>query len=102
MVLHVRESASSAQDLRTVAIPASEIKDNEWQRFSFEPIENGAGKTFYIGITSNSPAGKAVTVRYIDEDLAPGQMALRRKPLQAGQSMADFVKMGDLAYRLPK
>ncbi|MDP3997077.1 MAG: glycosyltransferase family 39 protein [Candidatus Andersenbacteria bacterium] len=101
VVLHVRENADSREDLRTVTVNARDIVDNEWHEFDFAPIDNARGKTFYVELESpNSMPGNAVTVRYIDEDIMPGQMTLRRAPLKAGETNRDFFKQGDIAYRI--
>lgn len=101
VVLHVRETPDGA-DVRTVRVNAQDIVDNEWHTFRFEPITGAMGKEYYIAVTSpDGAAGNAVTVRYIDADLLPGEMYLLRQPLRAGESRQQFKKVGDIAYRLP-
>ncbi len=90
VIVHVRQSVNSMEDLRTVRVNAKDIVDNEWQRFAFEPIEVSAGQEFYIEIESpTSTPGNAVTVRYTDFDILPGQMYSNRSP-----------KPADIAYRV--
>ncbi len=102
VVLHVREDVNAREDLRTVAVNASEIKDSDWHRFEFEPIKNSSSRTYYVSLTSpQSVEGDAVTVKLTDYDLLPGEMVLRRRPLKAGEKNSDFLRSGDLAYRLP-
>ncbi len=92
VVLHIRDSLQSTEDIRTVRVNAKDIVDNEWQKFSFEPIQNTAGKELFIMLESpTSVAGNAVTVRYTDIDIRPGDMILN------GQK-----KPGDIAYRIPE
>jgi hypothetical protein len=95
VVLEVKESLESREVIRRVVVNAKDIKDNQWQEFRFEPLKVELGQKFYIGITSpNSYAGNAVTVRYIDEDIRPGQMYLKRG------SGVPQPKEGDVAYRV--
>jgi hypothetical protein len=103
VVVHVRESATTTTDLRTVRVNARDIADESYHRFEFAPIPDAAGKTFFVSVTSpNSRPGNAVTVRFVDQDVLPGEMVLRREPLTAGQTAADFVRAGDVAYRIPQ
>ncbi|MFH1354147.1 MAG: glycosyltransferase family 39 protein [bacterium] len=100
--LHVRDSVNATDDLRTVKINAAQIKDSTWHRFEFEPIADSAGKTFYVALTSpDSIKGDAVTVRFVSKNILPGQMLLRRQALKGGEMNSDFLRGGDMAYRLP-
>lgn len=102
IVLHVREDINATEDLRTVIVNAREVADEAWQRFEFEPIKDSAGRAFYVALTSpGSVPGNAVTVRFVLDDVLPGQMVLRRRALRDGELNSDFVRAGDLAYRIP-
>lgn len=93
VVLHVRESVTATTELRTVRVSASELRDNRWHRFSFEPLP--AGRSYYVALSSPlSEPGNAVAVRFTEEDVAAGEMWWR----EPGQSAA--VHAGDIAYRL--
>ncbi len=61
--LHVRESIDSRRDLRVARVAVSQLGDNQFYRFTFEPLENSRGKNyfFYIKADGSSP-GRAVTV----------------------------------------
>lgn len=101
VVLHVRESPSSTQDLRTVTVNASKLEDSAWHTFVFPPIADSAGKTYYVFVTSpNGAAGNAVTVRFRERDIEPGQMVFLKRPLRDGETRASFTREGDLGYRL--
>jgi hypothetical protein len=92
VILHIREDAESTTDLRTVTVSATEIADQSWQRFEFEPITEAEGQTYYVLLESpTSTRGNAVTVRYLDKDLRPGDM------YQRGQMHPGW----DIAYRIP-
>lgn len=92
VVLHVRESLESEEDLRTVTVNASEIEDSAYHTFSFDPISNSAGKTYYVHITSpTSRPGDAVTVKFLDQSIVLGEM------VKDGVVFDDR----DVAYRLP-
>lgn len=102
VVLHVRESADSSDDIRTVRAQVSEIQDSAYHRFEFEPIENSEGKMYYVAITSPaSQAGDAATVKFVAEDVLPGDMYLRRESLMPGKNQSQYLRQGwDIAYRL--
>lgn len=99
--LHIREDINAADDIRTIVVNAREIHNEAWHTFEFEPISGSAGKIYYVALTSStSRPGNAVTVRYTKEDVLPGQILVRRRSLEEGQQNSDFVREGDLAYRL--
>lgn len=89
VILTIREQPDGLV-VRQVATNARNIEDS-WQRFRFEPIPDSAGKSYFVSLTSpTSVPGNAVTVRYIDKDILPGDM------YQNGE-----LKQGwDVAYRL--
>ncbi len=92
VILHVRESVDSRQDTRAVRVNASEIQDSSYHQFEFEPISESAGKTYYVFFESpTSRAGDAVTVRFANQDILPGEMVKDGKVLPGR----------DIAYRLP-
>lgn len=102
VIVHIRSELTSTEDLRTIHINARAIKDNEWHRVTFAPLPDAAGHEFYVAIESpTSTPGNAVTVRTIPVDQIPGTFVLRRQPLTAGESMREFVQIGDAAIRLP-
>lgn len=102
VILHVKENEEASSDIRTVEVNASEISDSDWQRFNFTAIEDSAGQSYYVAITSpTSTKGNAVTARFVDRDVLNGQMLLRRRALREGEKNSDFFRKGnDLAYRL--
>ncbi len=101
VVLHVKEDVEAKEDIRTVGVNASEINDSDWHRFNFSEIEDSAGQSYYVAITSpTSTKGNAVTVRFVDRDVLNGQMLLRRRALREGEENSDFFRDNDLAYRL--
>jgi hypothetical protein len=56
--------------LRQVIVNASQIQDNAWHFFSFPPIKNCQGKTFYFYLSSpTSYPGNAVTIYYSKDDV---------------------------------
>lgn len=93
LILHVREGIDAKEDIRTVKINAREIQDSSYHRFEFEPITDSAGKTYYVFLRSpTSRAGDAVTVRFANQDLLPGEM-VKNGAVLPGR---------DVAYRIPK
>lgn len=103
VTLHVRDRISSLHDIRSVTLPARRISDQEWQAFTFDPILNSKGKEYYVALTAeDSLEGKAITVRYTDQDVLPGQALIRRAVVQDGINNEQYLKEGDIAWRIPK
>lgn len=101
IILHVRETIDASQDIRSVRKTASEIADSDWNTFSFEPIADSAGRTYYVALTtSQGKEGNTLTIRYTDDDIKPGQMLWRRRELRQGEKPISFLRPGDIAYRV--
>lgn len=101
VTLHVREDINATSDIRTVTVNATEIADSTYHDFIFDPITVSKDKTYYIFLTSlTSVPGNAITARYSEEDLAPGSMVLKRRALRSSETNEQFLRHGDLAYRL--
>lgn len=98
VVFHLREGAKATADLATVTIHASHLEDVStmvrrpyvYQSFSFSPIPDSAGKTFYFWVESpQSPADDPLLVRYQTGDTYPeGAMSIDGSAID-----------GDLAFR---
>jgi len=80
LIFHLRAGAEATVDLATVTIQASRLEDVTtmirrpyvYQSFSFSPIPDSAGKTFYFWIESpQSPADDPLLVRYQAGDAYP-------------------------------
>lgn len=92
IILHVREGLESSEDIRTISVNASVIQDGSYHRFEFWPIENSASKTFYVWLESPaSQPGNAVTVRFANDNLLPGEM-VKDGSVLSGR---------DMAYKIP-
>jgi hypothetical protein len=102
VTLQIRDGVTAGSNVREVIINASELHDRQWQRFSFEPIADSKGKTYYVAIVSpRSLPGNAITIHYAQADMRPGEMVWRRRLLKEGESNENFIRSGwDLAYRL--
>lgn len=60
---HLRELVDSHEDLRRQIVEARDLRDNQFYRFSFEPIPNSRERTFFFYVVSpRGAAGNAVTV----------------------------------------
>ena len=98
VVFHLREGAKVTADLATVTINASHLEDVTtmvrrpyvYQSFSFSPIPDSAGKTFYFWVESpQSLADDPLLVRYQAGDVYPeGTMSTDGSAID-----------GDLAFR---
>lgn len=73
---HLREmsgpstsSGFASQDLRAAYVDPRDLRDNQFHRFEFEPIEGSKGKTYFFFVTSpGSLSGDAVTVDLNTQD----------------------------------
>lgn len=102
VILEIRENIDDATPIRTSVVNARTMQDEEFQAFTFDPIPDSAGKTYYVSLRSpTSYLGNAITVRYASEDVLPGQLVLRRNTLLPTEARSDFIRDGDLGYRLP-
>lgn len=92
VILHVRENIEATEDVRSVRASAQDIQDSSYHRFEFEPITDAAGKTFYVFLDSpTSQPGDAITVRFANDDVLPGEMVKDDQVLPGR----------DIAYRIP-
>jgi hypothetical protein len=98
VAFHLREGAKVTADLATVTINASHLEDVTtmvrrpyvYQSFSFSPIPDSAGKTFYFWVESpQSPAGDPLLVRYQAGDVYP----------EGTMSIDGAVISGDLVFK---
>jgi 4-amino-4-deoxy-L-arabinose transferase-like glycosyltransferase len=79
VIFHLKESADSAEDLRTVQVNPKEFGDNQFHDFSFEPIANSKGKLFFFSLTSpESVMGDAIAVQVSNQDPYPSGVAYIR------------------------
>jgi hypothetical protein len=98
VVFYMREGTEATADLITVTNNASCLEDVTtmirrpyvYQSFSFSPIPDSAGKTFYFWVESpQSPADDSLLVRYQAEDVYP----------EGAMSIENSAISGDLAFK---
>lgn len=66
---HLRQSIDDPRDLRTGTVHPSQLGDNQFYRFEFEPIPDSKGETFFFFVVSpTSSDGNAITVDINTED----------------------------------
>lgn len=76
VVLHLYDSVSTENPLRTVSVNPKDFGDNQFYAFSFSPIAKSAGKTFFFTLTSpGSTHGDAVAVNIANTDPYPAGVA---------------------------
>lgn len=76
VTLHVRESVSAGSDIRTVSALPNTFGDNQFYNFTFKPIANSAGKTYFFLIDSpDSTHGNAIAVDLNAKDTYPNGTA---------------------------
>jgi hypothetical protein len=106
VVFHLREGAEATLDLATVTINASRLEDVTtmvrrpyvYQPFSFPPIPDSAGKTFYFWVESpQSLADDPLLVRYQAEDVYPeGAMSMDIAAINGDLAFKAYYKKGSL------
>jgi len=71
--LHLRLGPAQRQDLATVAVPASSLRDCTYVRFTFPPIPHSAHHAYYAMLeTQGLATGEYVTVFLSAKDVYPG------------------------------
>lgn len=98
----IKEDADDAHALRTARRSFSEIVDNDWTRFSFEPIENVLGKEFYVSIqVEDAQPGASVAVKFSPINILPGDFYWRKQIDDQGKAPSAFLRPNaDMAYRI--
>jgi hypothetical protein len=91
IIFHLRSSPNSPNDIVTIIVNAKNISDNQYYSFSFKPISNCKGKTYYFFIESpQSKPGDAITMWYNTEDVyIAGSAYIDHKPIE-----------GDLCFKI--
>jgi len=88
LVFHLREAPSGVADLVTITVPAEDIADNTYYSFTFEPLPDSAGRTYYFYFEApEAVPGDAFTIwadlqgdpytsgtRYVNHAPAPGDL----------------------------
>jgi hypothetical protein len=63
LMLHLHESPTAAEDLRTVSVNAAFLQDVKYYQFSFDPIPNSKGKSLFFCLESpDGVIGDAVSL----------------------------------------
>jgi hypothetical protein len=90
VIFHLRSAPSSSTDIYTINLSADKIRNYDFHRFSFDPIKDSKGRSFYFFIESpNSTPGNAITICYNKEDA-----------YKEGQAYENGLPLtGDLAFR---
>jgi hypothetical protein len=90
VVFHLREGLDSQADVASVTFNAGDVREETWRSFTFPPLSDSAGKSYYFFFESpESELDDALTVMgregdpyasgqaYIDGQPFPGDMAFR-------------------------
>lgn len=84
--LHVRESIDDERDLRADTVDVSQLGDNQFYRFEFEPIDDSGHQPYFFFVVSPSgEVGNAVTVDINGEDPYPLGSAYLVRGQEAGE-----------------
>jgi len=82
LILHLRSEPDSSQDLATGEIDGSHLQTDQPARFTFAPLPDSQGKSYYL-LLEGSPDNQA-GVLYSQLDVyAPGQLYFGGKPAEA-------------------
>lgn len=76
VTFHLREGPEASADIVSLTFNASEVRGREWVDFSFPPLPDSAGKTYYFYFSSpDSGDGDAIAVGGIQVNLYPDGLA---------------------------
>lgn len=90
VAFHLRESPQSTTDLVTIIFNAADVQDNAYRSFTFTPIPNSAGRSYYFFFNSpTSTHGDAITAWATPEEVYSEGTLYKR----------DEAQTGDLAFR---
>ncbi|TSC73179.1 MAG: hypothetical protein G01um101438_202 [Parcubacteria group bacterium Gr01-1014_38] len=65
VVFELRRSPDAPTALRTARVPARQFRDHEWYTFTFAPVLDSSGQTYYASLRSpQSRPGDAITVDF--------------------------------------
>ncbi len=79
VIFSLKESPETPVVLRTVSVDPKVFGDNQFYDFSFDPISDSKGKSFFFSVTSpESVQGNAVAVNANSHDPYPGGVAYIR------------------------
>ena len=69
VTLHLRDSVSAGNDIRTVSVAASKFGDNQFYNFAFKPIADSKGKIYFFIVDSpESVKGNAIAIDLNNKD----------------------------------
>jgi hypothetical protein len=69
LVLHLRRGPTARDDLRRVSVPLSQITNNAWHAFTFEPLSDSAGQPyFFVMELTGTPARQPLIVIWTATD----------------------------------
>ncbi len=90
VTFHLKQGREAHEDIFTASFNARDVKDGKWRSFSFPPLDDSAGNTYYLYFESpGSTPGDAIAamgqegdpypdgVGYVNNEPAPGDMAFR-------------------------
>lgn len=98
LIFHLRKGPEEEVDLAEIVVNASEIEDNTFRPFIFDPIRDSAGRTYYFFFESPlSAPGDAVTIWGCFEDAYPNGQGFRNHRPGAGDlSFLTYYRPGSL------
>jgi len=90
IIFGIREATSAQQDIANVTVRAESIMDNAYHSFTFDPVLESKGKSYFFYIYSpESTPGNAITIWYNAGDVySNGTAQINDNPIE-----------GDLSFR---
>ncbi len=90
VTFHLKQGREAQEDIFTANFNARDVKDKQWQSFSFPPLDDSGGNTYYLYFESpGSTPGNAIAVMgqegdpypdgvgYVNDEPVPGDMAFK-------------------------
>lgn len=78
VTFRLRRRSPAGADVASVTFAADTVQDNQWRTFTFDPVPDSAGQTFYLSLDSPaSRLGDAITVWRSEGDRYPDGDAWR-------------------------
>lgn len=95
VIFHLKEGLDAQTDILSITFNASDVRDERWQSFTFPPIPDSAGRSFYFYLESPaSELGNAVSVMGRNDDLYPGgQGFINNHPTPGDMTFRIFYRM---------
>jgi len=96
VILHLRQAVNDQADILSVPLDAAAVKEGAWQSFTFPPIPDSAGRSFYFYLEAPAAQpGDALSVMGSEGDpYRWGQGFINRHPAPGDMTFRVYYQMG--------